>query len=129
MPTYKYECQDCKTNFESFLSIKDSDKQVACSACSSDRTLKVLVASNFNLVGDGWSGKNIKIKNQMMRRGEKAKVRQTEFHRDSGKVPTLVPNVGGERTETWGEAAKLARDKGLISGTYDSRVRKEANPA
>ncbi len=85
-----------------------------------------MFAPNFNLVGDDWTGKNIRIKGQMMKRRQEATERQNEFKRDSGKIPTLAPNVGGERVESWADAQKLAKDRGRVASTYDPLVRKEA---
>ena len=125
MPTYRFECRSCNERFEQFLTMKESDDAQTCPSCQSMETGKLMQAANFNLVGDGWAGKNIRIKNQMQKRGEVAAVRQEEFRRESGKVPTLVPNVGGERVGSWGEAAKLAKDQGRNVESYNNKVRKE----
>jgi hypothetical protein len=38
---------------------------------------------------------------------------------------TLAPNVGGEQTDTWAEAQKLAASKGKDTTSYEPLVTKE----
>ena len=94
-----------------------NDKQTC--ECGSDSKMMVSVPE-FVLKGDGWTGKNIKVKGQM----------ETKNHRLSEKsrdLPTqrLVPNVGGEEVDSWSEAKKLASSMGKDTSGYDAVIRKE----
>jgi hypothetical protein len=75
-------------------------------------------------VGDGWASKNLRVASQMRRKNERLGAREREMKGD-GTVPQLVPNVGGERTESWSDAAKLAKDRGHDASGYEHRAREE----
>jgi len=74
--------------------------------------------------GDGWTTKNLRIKGQMQRKNERLDKKMMEMRGD-GKYEGVVPNVAGERTDSWSDAQKLAKDRGLDAGSYDSIVDKE----
>ena len=76
---------------------------------------------NFALNGDQWPGKAIKVRGQMAEKNKKLGIRQKEHHAPI----TLMPNVGGERVETWSEAKRLADSKGKETSSYDKYIRKE----
>jgi hypothetical protein len=78
----------------------------------------------FVLRGDGWTGKNLKIKGQMARRRAKLAGKEREIKNDGPGV-RLAPNVGGERVDSWAEAKRLAKSKGKDTSSYDGMVRKE----
>ena len=44
--------------------------------------------------------------------------------RDAPNV-TLVPNVNGERVDSWSDAQKLAKDLGKNTESYNSLIKKE----
>lgn len=121
MPTYEYECPSCGEWFEKFLSITSSDDPQTCSCGSVGE--KRISPPNFILKGDGWTGKELKVNGQMMKRRQKVLERQSVREREANIH--LAPNVAGERVDTWSEAQKLARSKGLDSSSYDPLVRKE----
>lgn len=126
MPTYEYKCRGCDHEFERILSIKEYDdkREQTCSECGSEDTFRIFTSCNFVLKGDSWPGKAMKVNNQMMKRREKATVRQTARLRDEHQ-PSLVPNVDGERVNSWSEAKKLAESKGYNTSSYDPMIRKE----
>jgi len=78
----------------------------------------------FILKGDGWTGKNMRIKRQMSSKNRRLATKENEMKRDAPNV-SLAPNVDGERVGSWAEARKLAASQGKNTASYDSYVRKE----
>ena len=125
MPVYSYQCEDegCKNDFDLTLPMSSYAEAQNCPECS--HSSKRLVTSvGFVLKGDGWTGKNLRIKKQMALKNRRLDTKQNEMKRDAPAM-TLAPNVNGERVETWDEAKRLAESKGKETSTYDSYVRKE----
>ena len=118
MPTYAYTCPNCHASFEKSIPIADRDAPQEC-ICGGTAT-KTLTPLNFVLKGDGWPGKNIKIRGQMAAKNQRLASKERD-------LPTqrLVPNVGGEETDTWSEAKQLAASKGKDTTGYDTQIRKE----
>jgi hypothetical protein len=67
-----------------------------------------------------WPGKLQKEANYRRKRSKEMGRRQKENH----PLPTVAPNVDGERVDSWSEAKKLAADKGHDTSNYDEKVRK-----
>ena len=44
MPTYEYECIECKSILEEFSSIKDMKQKIKCSNCGAD-AIRIISAS------------------------------------------------------------------------------------
>lgn len=124
MPTYAYKCGSCSSYFDRILRLSQCDDPQTCPECGEGPASKVITAPNFILQGDGWPGKNEKIKNQMRKKNERMDKVMDERRRDAPGLK-LAPNVGGERVDSWSDAAKLASSKGLDTSGYDSYARKE----
>tara|TARA_R110002153_G_scaffold122221_1_gene268109 strand:+ start:27 stop:416 length:390 start_codon:yes stop_codon:yes gene_type:complete len=126
MPTYSFRCKSCQNEFDVKLKMGDRTKQ-PCVSCDSVETTRVFSAMSVVLKGDGWTGKNIKIRGQMRAKNRRIAPKEEAFARDSKEMAamTISPNVDGEQTDTWVEARELARSKGKDTTTYDSYVRKE----
>jgi putative FmdB family regulatory protein len=125
MPIYGYTCPACAYTFDRRLPISQCDDPQPCPQCGAT-TKKQITVPNFNLVGDDWPGKANRINSQMAEKNKRLSVRQAENH---GPTPRLVPNVEGERTESWSDAAKLAKDKGKDTGGYERLASSEKKPA
>ena len=121
MPTYEYRCPDCAHDFEKILKSADCKVPQDCPECGTVAD-KQVSRTSFILKGDGWPGKNLRIKTQMGNR--RKKLAQKERDHVAPNL-TLAPNVGGERTDSWKDAQGLARDKGLSAKSYDPVVQKE----
>jgi len=130
MPTYPYECQKCEQPFEFEMRISEYDSKVTypCPACASEETIRVFTVPYVTFAGDGWATKNNRITGQMKTKNDRLKMKEREQKGD-GMVPSLAPNVGGERTATWSEAAKLAKSKGKDTRGYEANARKESKSA
>jgi len=126
MATYPYECDDCDHYFEFEMSMKEYDSKgtYPCPACDSKNTRRVITAPYINFAGDGWTGKNLRIRGQMQKKNERLDAKQREMKGD-GMIPQLAPNVGGERVDSWTEASKLAKSKGKDTSGYEKYAHKE----
>jgi len=125
MPVYSFQCEgeDCGQDFDLTLPMSSHSEAQNCPECShSSKRLVNMVA--FVLKGDGWAGKNLRVRNQMAAKNRRLDIKQNERKRDAPAM-TLAPNVDGEQVDTWGEAKRLADSKGKKTSTYDSYVRKE----
>jgi putative FmdB family regulatory protein len=126
MTTYPYECQSCEHQFEIQMRMSEYDSKVKppCPECGSAEVLRVFTAPMINFAGDDWSTKNGRIKQQMAAKRKRLASKEREMKND-GMIPSLQPNVGGERVDSWSEAAKLAKSKGKDTSGYESYARKE----
>lgn len=124
MPVYTYMCDSCETPFEKTLRMSEYADPQDCPECGVGPARKTVADVHFILPGDGWTGKNNRIKGQMAARraqvGEREKVLMKE-----GPNTRLLPNVDGERTDSWKEASKLAASKGKDTTGYDKRAKSE----
>lgn len=130
MPFYTYlcrnnECSKCDQEYSLRVSIDDHKIPQPCPECGTENPKVFRPTTNFILKGDGWAGKNNRIKNQMRKKNEKLDARQNEMKRDAPNV-TLAPNVNGERVDSWADAQKLAKSKGKNTESYDALVHKES---
>jgi len=126
MPTYDYKCDYCGTVQEVIHRITE-DPVIHCPKCLQHdikypMTRLISGGVGFNLGSTetmAWREKRIRAKNNA-----KLELKQMErYSKDGGG--TLVPNVGGVVTESWSEAAMLARDKGKDSLSYTQKVVEE----
>lgn len=124
MPMYTYHCEACDVEFDEMGRIADHRSPKECPTCGSLSERSLGEFPGFILVGDGWPGKNHRIRGQMERKNERLAAKEREQKGD-GMVPSLVPNVGGERTDSWSDAAKLARSQGRDASGYETYARKE----
>lgn len=125
MPTYTYKCPVCSKQFDRVLHLSDYNEPQMCECGAREAAKRIIVAPvGFVLRGDGWSGKNLKIKNQMLARRRKLAGKEYE-QKMEGPGVRLAPNVNGERVESWSDAKKLARSKGKDTSSYESHIRKE----
>jgi len=121
MPIYEYRCQDCNADFEKIFSMGSAPKKTGCS-CGKEAT-KIISSPMFALKGEGWSGKELTEKNYRKSRYKEMGKRQTAAH--SENTPQLIPNVDGERCDSWEDAAMLASSKGKDTSGYKAKARKK----
>lgn len=98
------------------VKVKDYQEPQACPTCGQPAPRK-MEAPGLNFPGEGWMTKNLRVEKQMRENRDRVGRRSHQRKMDGG-LPTMVPNVGGEETRTWGEAAKLAEEKGLDPTGY-----------
>ena len=125
MPTYEYRCDTCGHVQEEMHSIK-SEPKILCTDCGSKEPLNRLISLNaggFVVKGDS-STKLWKESRLRHKKNADLEVKQIERY---GNGPQLNPNVAGERTESWSDAQKLAKEAGIDPKTYDGYVASEKN--
>lgn len=125
MTTYPYECQCCDHQFVIEMKMSDYSTKIKppCPDCESEDVLRIFTPPMINFAGDGWATKNNRIRGQMARKNKRLANKEREQKGD-GMIPSLAPNVGGERVGSWAEASKLAKSKGKNTAGYDRLARK-----
>lgn len=116
MPLYNYFCEKCDASFDEMVKMADYQLPQPCPACGSS-SKRMLETPGLNFPGDDWTTKNLRVARQMRENRERVGRRSVQRKQDGG-LPTMVPNVGGEETKNWGEAAQLASEKGLDPTGY-----------
>lgn len=128
MPTYDYKCPDCGHIDEVIHSIKQSPS-VECSRCKkSGKSISMMRLISPNVGGfifKTWTpALSHKRSQEQMRKRKKLGTRQLDRY---GSGPKIKPNVGGIETESWSDAKKLAKEKGLNTSSYDAAIAREKN--
>lgn len=119
MPTYSYHCDKCDSGFDRILPISLYNEPQNCPECGEGPARKLVTPIGFILKGNDWTGKNLKIKRQMEEKNKHLDAKQRERAMDGSGGVRLVPNVDGERVDSWSEASKLASSKGKDTSGYD----------
>lgn len=123
MPNYEFECPKCGENFECILPFNQYKEPQDCPKCGVIAD-KLVSKSHFVLKGGGWPSKEMRVKSQMRSRRHRVAQKEKD-HVAPGAGMTLVPNVGGERVDSWAEAQKLAASKGKDTSSYEPVIQKE----
>ena len=125
MPAYTYRCKNCQNEYKLYnVPMSDYMKEQPCPECGTLNVKSFQPTRNFILKGDGWAGKNHRIKQQMRAKNKKLDARTNEMKRDAPSV-SLAPNVDGERVDSWSEAQKLAKSQGKSTESYEPHIAKE----
>jgi len=122
MPVYTYKCSQCLEVFDRVLSFSKCGEPQVCE-CGNEAN-RQLTTVGVILKGDGWPGKNLRVRGQMGQKNRKLVAKSSERIREAPGT-TLVPNVDGEEMDTWGEAKKKAASDGKNTSTYDPLVHQE----
>ena len=122
---YDYECKGCEIEYRCNIPMDDYKIPQPCPECGLENPKLFRPTTNMIFKGDGWSTKNERIKAQMRKKNQKLDARQNEMKRDTKVGGRLVPNVDGERVDSWAEASKLAKSQGKSEQTYAPLVAKE----
>lgn len=125
MPFYEYACDACEVVWTVRKPMSESKTEEKCPECG-EAARKVITGCGVIFKGDDWSSKNNRVRGQMAESRRRAGVRQEELVRDGGAPGgKLVPNVEGERVESWEEAGRLAASKGKDTSGYRRMAVKE----
>lgn len=125
MPTYEYKCVDCGNVQEIIHSIKQ-EPEVLCNECASKKPAERLISWNgagFILKG-GTEAIHWKEKRHRMKRQAELGVKQIDRYGTEGGT-SLQPNVGGMPVESWSDAAKVAKEAGMSTESYNPLIEKE----
>jgi len=123
LPTYEYRCPKCDAEFERILKFEQYRDPQECPECGAIAD-KMVSESSFVLKGDGWPGKELRVKDQMRTRRKKVGQKQKDHVAPKAGMK-LAPNVDGECTDTWSEAQRLAKSKGKDASSYEPVVQQE----
>ena len=115
MATYDYKCSQCSTIKEVVHGMNESP-EILC-GCGI-RMERIISGVSFVLKGDGWTGKNIKAKNEKMRRRREVGKKMAQNH----DIPQIVPNYKGEICKSWEETKMLAKNDGIDSLQYEKQI-------
>ena len=119
MPTYTYACK-CSHSLDLVHSMLEKPV-VVCPCCSSNMSRQITGGSGSYFKGMSGS-KAYREKRYQKKRQAEIKVRQLEKYGGQNK---LIPNVNGQETASWKEAAQLAKDCGANTSTYEKLKRVE----
>lgn len=123
MPVYEFKCSTCDLIFEVICTREERKQAQPCPECEGE-TERIMSAVGIVLKGDGWPSKAFRVNGQMAEKRGRLAQKERDLKGD-GFVPKLAPNVGGERTETWEDAKRLAGEKGKDTSTYDKHIQEE----
>lgn len=123
MPVYEFRCDSCGHKFDVVLKLVDNKSQQFCVRCGG-KTQKIVSRVNFNLSGDNWPSKALRIKEQGLKRREAVSKKMEEKVRYE-PMPSLVPNVDGQIAGSWEDASKLAKSRGKDHSTYQGLIESE----
>ncbi len=118
---YDYKCEKCGKVEEQYRGMNEAP-EFKCSECGSHMD-QIFTINRTGFIIKGEAPSKV-IKEQGYRRKHNADlgVRQLERY---GSGPKNVPNVGGIETESWTDAAKLAKECGMNADTYKPMIEKE----
>ena len=125
MARYDYSCPECGLTREEIHSMKETPA-FYCEDCKTKgkevQLLKVFSPTMFFIRG-GTEATHWKEKRIRMDRRSDLGVKQIERY---GSGPRARPNVAGVETETWSDAAKMAKEAGLNPTSYEPIIEKES---
>jgi putative FmdB family regulatory protein len=124
MTRYDYQCPKCSFKEEYIHSMKDSPIYF-CPKCNGQKiAMERLISFNKNnfIIKGGSASKDWKEERYRVKRSNEMGVRQVERW---GSGQKLKPNVAGVETETWNDAAKMAKEAGLSEDSYTPMIEKE----
>jgi putative FmdB family regulatory protein len=126
MPTYEYKCPDCSYTEDKIHGMQE-ELEFLCPLCKSNRK-KTRLKKHFTptiggfIVRGGSESINWKEKRYRMKKGNELGVRQIERY---GSGPRIRPNVAGVETDNWSDAAKMAKEAGMSTESYEPMIEKE----
>ena len=126
MPTYDYLCGGCGLVEEQIHSMNDKPEYFCPQCKEHGKEIKMERQFTINTAGfiikGGTEAINWKEKRHHMKKNAELGIRQIDRY---GTGPKLKPNVGGVETESWSDAAKLAKEAGMSTSTYQPLIEKE----
>lgn len=117
MPVFEYVCRNCGVSQDEWL---DAHSSASVSCLCGQEMVRAVSDLRVNFKGWDWPTKN---ENENVFRTKENSIMQRRVK--ERPVDRVLPNVNGERVDSWSEAQKLAQDKGLVSSSYEPLVREE----
>jgi putative FmdB family regulatory protein len=116
---YDYKCEVCGFIEEQIHKMTETP-EFKCPECGGAMS-KIFTVTNFIIRG-GTEAMDWKEKRIRMQRRKELGVKQIERY---GSGPKLQPNVGGIETDSWSDAAKLAKEAGMSEESYQGHIAQE----
>ncbi len=127
MPTYEYCCPSCGNIREEIHSIKATPR-FYCHLCAigggSKFLLKRMISYNATgfVIKGGTSSMGWKENRYRQKKNADLGLKQIERY---GSGPRLQPNVAGMEVDSWSDAAKVAKEAGMNTASYEPLIRKD----
>jgi len=126
MPTYDYFCNECGLKEEQIHSMKTLPVFFCpqCKKAGKEMQMTKLFTINTSgfIIKGGTEAMHWKHKRDHEKKNKELGVKQIERY---GTGPKLKPNVGGLEQDSWSDAAKLAKEAGLSTESYQPLIEKE----
>ena len=119
MPTYEYRCNSCGHEEEQIHSMKESPV-FSCPECKTEMTRQISLPGF--IIRGGTPAMNWKEERYRAKKSNEIGVKQLERW---GGGQRIQPNVAGIETDNWSDAAKLAKEVGINTDTYEPMIEKE----
>jgi len=125
MPTYDYQCRECGFIKEVAHSIKE-EPIILCQRCEKGIKMERLISRNTSgFIFKQWTeAQTHKISRDKMKQNSNLEMRQIERY---GSGPSLKPNVAGMEVDSWSDAKKLAKEAGMNTASYNTKIANEKN--
>ncbi len=94
MPTYEYKCKVCGNIQEEIHNISELP-QVKCLVCNGECEKIFATRGNFVLKGCDWPSQSARIKQQMLEKNKRMKLKMIEREK-SGEGVTRVSQINGD---------------------------------
>ena len=125
MARYDYSCPVCGLTREEIHSMKESPV-FYCPQCKKSGK-ETLLEKQFSLgagfiIRGGTEASHWKEKRVRMERRKDLGIKQIERY---GTGQKLQPNVAGVEVDSWSDAAKMAKEAGMNSDSYEPMIEKE----
>lgn len=126
MSTYDYACDQCGHKEEQIHSMKEKPVYFCpdCKKVGKEVQMTRLFTLNPTgfIIKGGTEAINWKEKRYRLKKSAELGTRQIERY---GTGPRLKPNVAGVEQESWSDAAKLAKEAGMNTESYQPMIEKE----
>jgi len=67
MPIYRYKCENCESEFDKLMSLRereDKNFHIFCPICDCDKCTPLISKTSFSLKGEGWYRDGYKSKEE-----------------------------------------------------------------
>ena len=120
MPAYDYQCNDCGLIQEITHSIKENPV-ISCPECGVSMERLISVNTSGFIFKQWTESQTYKISRDKVKQNNNLEMRQIERYGSRGGS-TLQPNVAGMEVDSWSDAKKVAKEAGLNTASYDSKI-------
>jgi putative FmdB family regulatory protein len=117
---YDYGCPKCNFKEEQIHGMNEHPVY-PCPKCTTPMNRLFTINTTGFIIRGGSEATNWKEKRYHLKKRSELGIRQVERY----GTPALKPNVAGVEQESWSDAAKLAKEVGLNTESYQPMIEKE----